>query len=136
MSKYFSDPENFFVISSDFCHWGERFGYTYYDDSYEKIHESIEKLDNLGMKAIESMEGDRFNRYLRQYKNTICGRNSIAVMMDAANEVVSGKDGNGGEGKYEKFDFSFLNYKQSSKVVDFEDSSVSYAAGGMTAVMG
>jgi AmmeMemoRadiSam system protein B len=22
-SKYLSDPENFFVISSDFCHWGK-----------------------------------------------------------------------------------------------------------------
>ena len=22
-SKYLNDPDNFFVISSDFCHWGE-----------------------------------------------------------------------------------------------------------------
>jgi len=134
MSGYFADEENFFVISSDFCHWGERFGYTYYDDSHDKIHESIEALDGMGMRAIESMEGERFSRYLRQYKNTICGRHSIAVMMDAANEVVGGKAGDGG--KIEKFDFSFLNYKQSSQVVDFDDSSVSYASGGMTAVMG
>jgi predicted class III extradiol MEMO1 family dioxygenase len=24
-NRYLRDPENFFVISSDFCHWGERF---------------------------------------------------------------------------------------------------------------
>lgn len=24
LSKYLADPENLFVISSDFCHWGER----------------------------------------------------------------------------------------------------------------
>ena len=25
LSKYLADPENLFVISSDFCHWGEGF---------------------------------------------------------------------------------------------------------------
>jgi predicted class III extradiol MEMO1 family dioxygenase len=24
-APYLDDPENFFVISSDFCHWGKRF---------------------------------------------------------------------------------------------------------------
>ena len=24
LSKYLADPENLFVISSDFCHWGEK----------------------------------------------------------------------------------------------------------------
>ena len=24
-AKYLNDPENLFVISSDFCHWGSRF---------------------------------------------------------------------------------------------------------------
>ena len=44
-SKYLKDPENLFVISSDFCHWGKRFRYTYYDKSKGSIHESIEDLD-------------------------------------------------------------------------------------------
>ena len=30
LAPYITDPENVFVISSDFCHWGSRFGYTYY----------------------------------------------------------------------------------------------------------
>lgn len=30
LAPYLADPENAFVISSDFCHWGARFGYTYY----------------------------------------------------------------------------------------------------------
>lgn len=30
-AKYLDDPSNFFVISSDFCHWGKRFDYMYYD---------------------------------------------------------------------------------------------------------
>lgn len=30
LAPYIADPENAFVISSDFCHWGLRFRYTYY----------------------------------------------------------------------------------------------------------
>jgi MEMO1 family protein len=30
LAPYLADPENSFVISSDFCHWGSRFSYTYY----------------------------------------------------------------------------------------------------------
>lgn len=30
LAPYLSDPSNAFIISSDFCHWGSRFGYTYY----------------------------------------------------------------------------------------------------------
>ena len=44
-SEYLKDPENLFVISSDFCHWGDRFRYTYYDKTIGDIHESIEDLD-------------------------------------------------------------------------------------------
>lgn len=45
LAKYLVDPENLFVISSDFCHWGQRFRYTYYEKSAGAIHKSIEKLD-------------------------------------------------------------------------------------------
>jgi AmmeMemoRadiSam system protein B len=30
LAPYLADPFNAFVISSDFCHWGSRFRYTYY----------------------------------------------------------------------------------------------------------
>lgn len=45
LSKYLADPHNLFVISSDFCHWGQRFRYTYYDSEYGEIYQSITKLD-------------------------------------------------------------------------------------------
>ena len=31
LSPYLDDRRNLFVISSDFCHWGARFRYTFYD---------------------------------------------------------------------------------------------------------
>jgi Memo-like protein len=33
LASYLDDPGNLFVISSDFCHWGTRFNYTYYNQS-------------------------------------------------------------------------------------------------------
>lgn len=30
LSKYFDDKDTIFVISSDFCHWGEHFDYQPY----------------------------------------------------------------------------------------------------------
>lgn len=30
LAPYIADEDNAFVISTDFCHWGSRFGYTYY----------------------------------------------------------------------------------------------------------
>jgi predicted class III extradiol MEMO1 family dioxygenase len=29
LSKYFKDPETLFVVSTDFCHWGNRFDFTH-----------------------------------------------------------------------------------------------------------
>lgn len=44
-APYLADPQNLFVISSDFCHWGNRFRYDYYDKSAGPIWKSIENLD-------------------------------------------------------------------------------------------
>lgn len=45
LAKYFLRPRTLFVISSDFCHWGERFQYTYFDEKHGEIWRSIEDLD-------------------------------------------------------------------------------------------
>lgn len=47
LAKYFLQPNTLFVISSDFCHWGDRFSYTFYDESYGEIWQSIEALDRM-----------------------------------------------------------------------------------------
>lgn len=31
LAPYLEDPGSLFIVSSDFCHWGRRFGYTYHD---------------------------------------------------------------------------------------------------------
>ncbi|XP_053402086.1 protein MEMO1-like [Mercenaria mercenaria] len=121
-AKYLADPENFFVISSDFCHWGQRFNYTFYDKSQGDIWKSIESLDKMGMDKIEKLDAKGFNEYLKQYQNTICGRYPIGVLLhtiEAMRKVSNGY----------KLSFKFLQYSQSSKCSSMRDSSVSYAAG-------
>ncbi len=33
LGPYLNDPANLFIISSDFCHWGSRFSYTFHQES-------------------------------------------------------------------------------------------------------
>ena len=47
LAKYVADPANLFVVSSDFCHWGQRFRYTAYDPAAGDIHAYIESLDRM-----------------------------------------------------------------------------------------
>jgi AmmeMemoRadiSam system protein B len=120
--EYYKDPQTLFVISSDFCHWGSRFRYTYYDNKYKSIHESIEALDRTGMDCIESLVAENFQKYLEEYKNTICGRRPISILMATIEEYMKFDD-------KKKNVIKFVRYDQSDKVKDFSGSSVSYAAG-------
>lgn len=129
LSKYLKSPENAFVISSDFCHWGQRFEYQYYEKAWGKIYQSIEHLDKLSMKAIKDLKIESFKSYLKIYGNTICGRHPIGVMIAAAEQLNEEheKDSTGNS----QYMIKFLNYLQSSKCHRMHDSSVSYAAASL-----
>lgn len=119
---YLEQPDTFFVISSDFCHWGERFDYTYLPpiDSSSKgkkliIADRIEQLDREAMKIIETGDSEAFEEYLERTDNTICGRTGIKMLLSM----------------FEKTKLSpsikFLKYGQSNRVTSENDGSVSYA---------
>jgi len=141
LAPYLADPTSVFVISSDFCHWGSRFDYTYYVSSdgskgvnlaqggeppkNPSIHESIAILDRLSMDAIEGGQHKDFLKELKRTGNTVCGRHPIGVVM-AAIEVLkstSQSDVDPGKGR-----FKFVRYERSSDPEDLDDSSVSYAS--------
>lgn len=84
LAPYLADPQNLFVVSSDFCHWGQRFRYTHYDEAVGPIYKSIEKLDREGMELIEKLDPEPFSTYLRKYSNTICGRHPIGVFLQVS----------------------------------------------------
>eukprot|EP00959_Pyramimonas_sp_CCMP1952_P017303 367290-Pyramimonas_sp.AAC.3 len=118
LSKYMNDPSNLFVISSDFCHWGERFSYTFYDKKCGPIHKSIEVLDKNGMEIIERKDITGFTSYLQEYGNTICGRHPIGVLLNVIQTCANS----------DKMQVKFVRYEQSSRCKCMSDSSVSYAS--------
>lgn len=149
-----ADPQLFIIASSDFCHWGTRFGYTPHEEEMA-IWEYIDQLDHAGMEAIESGDATVFHNYLKQTKNTICGRNPIQILMHAVNyynkhghasthtnatgtNTNTHANTNATGTNTNKEDTSalvtrFVHYAQSSQCVSAEDSSVSYASALITA---
>ena len=115
LSEYFDKPGHLFIISSDFCHWGTRFRFTFFDKSQGQIWNSIETLDKMGMKLIEKKSAQEFRTYLEDYGNTICGRHPISVFLQVVNHS-------------ETAEIKFVHYEQSSKCHSMSDSSVSYAS--------
>ncbi|KAJ0169260.1 hypothetical protein K1T71_015144 [Dendrolimus kikuchii] len=124
LAPYLADPHNLVVISSDFCHWGLRFRYTWRDSSRGPIYQSIEWLDKLGMDIIEKMEPRSFTDYLNKYGNTICGRHPIGVLLQAISKLQS-------QSNAPRMSLKFLKYAQSSQCVSSHDSSVSYASASL-----
>ena len=110
LSEFVTDPKTLLVISSDFCHWGGRFGYTYLPSIDGQVYEKISKLDHDGADMISTGDPKQFKQYLDKTKNTICGRNAILIMMN----IFKGKHA------------QFLHYSQSSQITSKSDSSVSY----------
>ncbi|CAG8796399.1 9038_t:CDS:2, partial [Racocetra persica] len=144
LSSYLSDPSNLFVVSSDFCHWGQRFSYTYYSDSVNTtylsrksntplsipIYKSIENLDREGMTIIEEMNHKEFHTYLSKTKNTICGRHPIGVLLSTIDALQNSQEKTVTEEGEPNLPFDttkprirFVHYSQSSQVTRGDDSS-------------
>jgi len=118
LKPYVENEKTLFVISSDFCHWGNNFDYLYYDKNDGDIFQSIEKLDKRGIELIEKQEAKMFQGYFKETENTICGRHPIAVFLFALTVSNLSK----------KFKSKLLCYSQSNQVKRKNESSVSYAS--------
>ncbi|KAG8345998.1 putative Memo like protein [Trypanosoma vivax] len=116
LAKYTRDPANLFVISSDFCHWGSRFQYTYHFErsKYPAIGDAIVAMDHAGMQLLEQRNLQAWYKYLEETNNTICGRRPITVAMAALHHHSSAA-------------VRFVHYSQSNRCQSLSDSSVSYA---------
>jgi MEMO1 family protein len=137
--QYLKDPENAFVVSSDFCHWGDHFDYMVYSADLDirklqslsryrpapdgpPIHEAIKVIDQSAMDAIETGSHDKYVDNLKTTKNTVCGRHPIGVMMAALERMAKET---GDEAKYK---FKMIKYDRSSLVKSPRETSVSYVA--------
>jgi AmmeMemoRadiSam system protein B len=142
IAPYLADPTSVFIVSSDFCHWGLRFEYTYYlpastttstggyslkrkdrAPTNPPIYESIARLDKMAFDAIEGGKHDDFVGNIEETENTVCGRHPIGVVMAAIEKLREQGKIKGGEGR-----FKFVRYERNEDVEDVSDSSVSYAS--------
>jgi AmmeMemoRadiSam system protein B len=99
-----------FVVSSDFTHFGLRFGYVpFHDDVPTRIRE----LDHRAIAAIEAGDAKGFTRYVDATGATICGRRAIDVLLTLM--------GAAGRAK-------LLEYDTSGRMTGTWDHSVSYAS--------
>ncbi|KAF7544125.1 hypothetical protein G7Z17_g10201 [Cylindrodendrum hubeiense] len=137
---YIKDPDNAFIVSSDFCHWGSHFRYMVYSPTSSPsnliklqkgdpkptgrpIHETIRAVDEAAIDAVKSGSHDAFLDNLQQTRNTVCGRHPIGVMM-AALELLREEPGFNDKGL-----FSIVQYDRSDHSVELpSQSSVSYVS--------
>lgn len=117
LRRYFENKQNLFLFSSDFCHYGKRFGFTNilekYHDNY--IHKQIQNMDMDGANIISTHKVEDFIAYLNSSRNTICGSNPIKIMIHLLQNY-SGK-----------ILTKLIHYSQSNAARNVNDSSVSYA---------
>jgi AmmeMemoRadiSam system protein B/AmmeMemoRadiSam system protein A len=99
------------VVSSDFTHFGQDYGYVPFRDS---VATRIRNLDEEGIAAIRRMSSEQFEDFRERTGATICGADPIRVLLTLmagrAQEVVQ------------------RGYDQSGAMVGSYTNSVSYAA--------
>jgi MEMO1 family protein len=116
-SKYIIENDTFFCVSSDFCHFGQKFKFQPILGPTDRLYLGISKLDKTGMDIIESQNIEGFRDYLRISKNTICGRYPILILLCAIKASTPCI-----------FKINWKAYAQSERVTSPQMSSVSYAS--------
>lgn len=66
------------VVSSDFTHYGARFGYVPF---HADVPDRIRAADMEAIRRIESADASGFEDYMRSSGLTVCGRDAIAVLL-------------------------------------------------------
>ncbi len=75
----FIDAETVVVASSDFTHYGPRFGYVPFRDN---IRANLEKLDGGAIGRITALDVDGFLDYVDSTGATICGARPIGILLN------------------------------------------------------
>ncbi|KXJ86265.1 memo-like protein [Microdochium bolleyi] len=141
LAPYLAQPDSVFVISSDFCHWGDHFDYKPYTQSSDcssirqlgyndttpsdpAIHESIAYIDKQAMGYIEAGDHAGLVANLAETENTVCGRHPIGVALAALEQLSL----DAGAAQPDHYRFKFVCYARSKDITKVDDSSVSYAS--------
>lgn len=105
------DEQTVLVVSSDFTHYGRRFGYLPFTTD---VQDNLEKLDRGAIDRIIELDVAGFLGYCDRTGATICGQKPIAVAIAALQKV-------GASGK-------LLDYDSSGRITGDWSDCVEYAA--------
>ncbi|MFH1723617.1 MAG: AmmeMemoRadiSam system protein B [Elusimicrobiota bacterium] len=108
--RRFVDDRTVVVASSDFVHYGKRFGYAPFE---REIPRNIEALDREAIQAIVKKDFAAFYEHHERTGATICGRVPIGVLLNLLPEGSRG---------------TLLRYYRSGELTGEWDGSVSYAS--------
>ncbi|RAP33718.1 AmmeMemoRadiSam system protein B [Candidatus Marinamargulisbacteria bacterium SCGC AG-410-N11] len=112
--KHLIDDQTLIVISSDFTHYGKRFGYLPFQASNDKaVSEGVRAIDMAAINAILDNDVSTYDRYIKQAQPTICGRFAIQILL----EIIKDK----------KVESSLVDYVQSGDISRDWSHTVSYA---------
>ncbi|MFW5991104.1 MAG: AmmeMemoRadiSam system protein B [Candidatus Nanoarchaeia archaeon] len=100
-----------FIASSDFTHYGPSFGFTPFT---EDIKDNISQMDHEAIEHIKILNTHGFLSYLISTGATICGKNSIALLLELLQEKVNR--------------IETLKYYTSGDILGDYTNSVSYAS--------
>ena len=98
------------VVSSDFTHYGERFGYLPFT---EDIKNNLKKLDLGAVDLILKKDFIGYQKYLQKTGATICGRNGIGILLQLLSPNAQG---------------TLLTYYTSGDLFNDYSSTVSYVS--------
>jgi MEMO1 family protein len=118
----FVDEETLILISSDFTHYGSRFGYEPFTQNPDL---NLKKLDKGALAPILDLNAEQFAAYKQKTQITICGWQSVGILL----EMLSSPQLQqlcGGEPPAA----TVLSYYRSADLLGDFSGSVSYAAVG------
>ncbi|HHT9153050.1 MAG TPA: AmmeMemoRadiSam system protein B [Candidatus Hypogeohydataceae bacterium YC40] len=104
------DEDTLVVVSSDFTHYGDRFGYTPFRTNVE---ENLKKLDYGAIQRILALDFGGFQDYSAATNIDICGIYPIAVLLKLLPKEAKG---------------TMLTYDTSGRMINDFSSSVSYTS--------
>jgi AmmeMemoRadiSam system protein B/AmmeMemoRadiSam system protein A len=76
------DGRTLFVFSSDFTHYGPRYGYTPFERSAMDARGQIRSLDRRAVSHFAPPDAAGFRAFLTETGDTICGRDAVGVMLE------------------------------------------------------
>ncbi|RMF97818.1 MAG: AmmeMemoRadiSam system protein B [Candidatus Schekmanbacteria bacterium] len=107
--KPFINDKTIVIASSDFTHYGSRFGYLPFR---KDIPENLKRIDMAAEDFILKKDSTGFIKYFNETGITICGRKPIAILLNLLDESAKGK---------------LLIYYTSGEITGDYNNSVSYA---------